>query len=80
MNEYTPTTEEVRNRFTFYSSGIPHPEFEAQFDRWLAAHQSKVAEAERERILNLIQEERGAYPVGWDYLEWLIALIKGEEQ
>ena len=39
---YTPTTEEVRNRFIFHASGIRHPEFEEQFDRWLAEHDRKV--------------------------------------
>lgn len=34
--------------------------------------------AEQERIIKLLNEERGAHPVGWDYNDWLIALIKGE--
>ena len=40
----------------------------------------KGQEYERKRIINLLEEERGAHPVGWDYTDWLIALIKGEEQ
>jgi hypothetical protein len=34
-------------------------------------------EAEQERIVTLLQEEHGSHPVGWNYTEWLIALIKG---
>lgn len=36
--------------------------------------------AEQERIIALLNEERGAHPAGWDYTDWLIALIKGEDQ
>jgi hypothetical protein len=35
---------------------------------------------ERERIINILQEEKGAVPAGWDYLDWIIALIKDESK
>lgn len=38
MSEYTPTTEEVRNR---YLSEV-FPEDEAEFDRWLAQVKAQV--------------------------------------
>jgi hypothetical protein len=37
-------------------------------------------DAERERIIKLLQEESGSYPVGWNYTDWIIALIEGEEK
>jgi len=40
MTDYTPTTEEIRNR---YLSEV-FPEDEAEFDRWLAEHDRQVAE------------------------------------
>ena len=45
---------------------------------WLPIHNRKMVLREQERIINLLEEERGACPVGWDYTDWLIALIKGE--
>jgi hypothetical protein len=35
---------------------------------------------EQERIINILQEENGAVPAGWDYLDWIIALIRGESK
>lgn len=44
MSEYTPTTEEVRQS---YGGGdvVPGALADAEFDRWLAAHDEKVLEA-----------------------------------
>lgn len=47
MSEYIPTTEEVRNR---YLSEV-FPEDEAEFDRWLAAHDAEVAAKAYERAI-----------------------------
>ncbi len=33
---------------------------------------------EKQRIIKIIEEEGGAHPVGWNYTDWIIALIKGE--
>ena len=48
MTDYTPTTEEVRDRYMIdvYTFGRA-----AEFDRWLAKHDAKIRADERERIL-----------------------------
>lgn len=45
MNEYTPTTEEVRESFASgvnFESRTPFLSGRKQFDRWLAAHDAEV--------------------------------------
>lgn len=45
MTEYTPTTEEVRDRWGRDAiSEDLRPEWLAEFDRWLAEHTRQVAE------------------------------------
>lgn len=45
MTEYTPTTEEVRDRWGRDAiSEDLRPEWLAEFDRWLADHDRQVAE------------------------------------
>lgn len=46
MTDYTPTTDYVR---TMYGQGLRNRDVEAQFDRWLAAHDRAVAEKAWER-------------------------------
>lgn len=41
--------------------------------------QELIAQGEKqaiERIINIIREESGAHPVGWNYDDWIIALIE----
>ena len=41
MSEYTPTTEQVLKQWV--AEWAPSPNLEAQFHRWLAAHDAEVA-------------------------------------
>lgn len=41
MTKYTPSTEEIRDRWMDFDGG-PDPEDAAEFDRWLAAHDAEV--------------------------------------
>jgi len=46
MRNYTPTTSEVRGDYAWKSASIvgalEYTEGQAEFDRWLAAHEAKV--------------------------------------
>ena len=44
MDDYTPTTLEVRESYTYFRGTIPTVEHAAEFDRWLAEHDREVAE------------------------------------
>ena len=35
MDDYTPSTEDVRESYTYFRGTIPTVEHEAEFDRWL---------------------------------------------
>ena len=76
--DYTPTTEEVRNKYASWSDAYP------EFDRWLA----EVKAQERERIIKLLEDtpatrttwiDDGISVYALDKDDF-IALIKGEEQ
>lgn len=64
MSEFTPTTDQVRNEYTFDASaeynGTDHAaacieSSEREFDRWLAAHDAEIAaRAWDEAIASLI--------------------------
>lgn len=41
MSDYTPTTEEIRERWMNFDGG-PDVSDAAEFDRWLAAHDAEV--------------------------------------
>jgi hypothetical protein len=63
MTEYTPTVQGVReaaangfSRSNGYNSVTPD-----EFDRWLAQHESEVAQAERERIPYLLESVAEAF-------------------
>ena len=34
MDDYTPSTEDVRESYTYFRGTIPTVEHEAEFDRW----------------------------------------------
>jgi hypothetical protein len=45
MTDYTPTTDTVRNMFSYDGRvDTQNPNFVAAFDRWLAAHDKEVLE------------------------------------
>ena len=78
MSDYTPTTEEVRDKYASWSDAYP------EFDRWLA----EVKAQERERIIKLLEDtpatrttwiDDGISVYALDKDDF-IALIKGEEQ
>ena len=66
MTDYTPTTEEVRNRYLdvlppnmFYSEEDAEQyeaEPNAEFDRWLAEVKAQERKAERERTIKLLED------------------------
>lgn len=70
MSDYTPSTDEVRERFSLVvTSGLYEPstlrpavKYRKQFDRWLAEHDATVRadheKAVRERIAQDIEEGR----------------------
>ena len=53
MDDYTPSTEDVRESYTYFRGTIPTVEHEAEFDRWLAAHDAEV----REQTLDALRPE-----------------------
>jgi hypothetical protein len=56
-DEWTPSTEAVLRRFSMYpemewgGTIKPRREAIAQFDRWLAEHDIKVARVERQKVI-----------------------------
>ena len=44
MDDYTPTTLEVRESYTYFRGTIPTVEHEAEFDRWLNEVKAEVWE------------------------------------
>ena len=53
MDDYTPSTEDVRESYTYFRGTIPTVEHGAEFDRWLAAHDAEV----REQTLDALRPE-----------------------
>jgi hypothetical protein len=49
-----------------------------ELERLIREATTDAVNEERARIIALLSEERGAHPVGWDYTDWLIALIEGD--
>ena len=65
MSDYTPTTDEVRDRYAWGRSDVgyvSYDEAEAEFDLWLVAHDATVRAEERERIAQAIKAERENVP------------------
>lgn len=94
MTDYTPTTEEVRDRYMIdvYTFGRA-----AEFDRWLAAHDAEVRANERGHWLREMDKHRnacdygeiGGYCLGYEdcdhYLPWVYyrmkdAAARGEDE
>lgn len=76
-DEYTPTTGQVRNR---YASGrrildardaclTPVGELDAEFDRWLAAHDAEIRRDEREKVARELREALNRHPKVCDRYE-----------
>ena len=62
------TTKEIRELFTdggFFSS--------KEFDRWLEQHDAEVAKATEERIIKLLEDNKGQKGlISVEYAQWLI--------
>lgn len=56
MTDYTPTTEEVRDAFS-WRDGVGGQSYEQQFDRWLAEVKAQARKAEREYLIQYLQSE-----------------------
>lgn len=57
MSDYTPTTGEVRDMWSWMredNSDLPMSEGVAEFDRWLAAHDAAVRADEREKAAQVL--------------------------
>lgn len=42
MDDYTPSTEDVRESYTYFRGTIPTVEHETEFDRWLNSIKAAV--------------------------------------
>jgi hypothetical protein len=67
-DRWTPDTDDVREIFSEYDEKA-NSEAEAEFDRWLAKHDEKVArdavKAERLRILGLLESGETMHSIWW---------------
>ena len=53
-DEYTPTTEKVRNDYAYdWNGGFVDARYELQFDRWLAAHDAATRTAALEEAAEI---------------------------
>lgn len=50
MDDYTPSTEDVRESYTYFRGAIPLVEHEAEFERWLNEVKAEVREQAAQRI------------------------------
>ena len=68
MSEYTPDTEEVRDRYAYDAEEhTPYLSIEkarAQFDRWLATHDEQTRADERRRIAEEIRYRQHGWRPG----------------
>ena len=57
MSDYTPTTEEMRERYVRHDwcGSQSRAQYEAEFDRWLEAYSEGTRADERERIGRAIE-------------------------
>ena len=79
MSDYTPTTKEVRDYYVRDPEMLA-PEIDAEFNRWLTQHDAEITAQAEQRIIKLLEE---TYSIAlekneFDLLDFLIALIKGE--
>jgi hypothetical protein len=59
MTDYTPTTDEVRAFFRVrYAIVFDKSPADAEFDRWLAAHDKEVLDKAIERVLTRCKDEQ----------------------
>lgn len=73
MNEYIPSTAEVRDA---YSSESTDPKYaNRSFDLWLAKYKAKTIAKAEERIIKLLETDCKNASI-----EFAIALIKGEAE
>ena len=85
MSDYIPTTDEVRDGY--YSPRESYePDHNAEFDRWLAQHDSEITAKAEERIIKLLEDldRHGTTHSEFcaarhAYAAKAIARIKGEE-
>ncbi len=77
--DYTPTTEEVRDRFSLRleNSLETYGVRGKWFDRWLAEVKAQEAKAERQRIKQRLWDDGYLYEMERDHV-W--ALIEGETE
>jgi hypothetical protein len=83
MSEYTPSTADMKRVYEeqfnlYYAEEVRAKEHAKEFDRWLAKHEAEVARAERERIVELLRSK--VKTVNMDWINWIIELIKGENE
>lgn len=78
MSDYTPTTEQVLKQWV--AEWAPSPNLEAQFHRWLAAHDAeKRAEWEAERRAGDEATRRQIDGLASDYYEAVIRAERAEQ-
>ncbi len=87
MSGHTPTTEEIRgyitaaDRVTAHMFSDASPDAVEAFDRWLAAHDAEVLTAERERIIQDMQDR--SHPDDWGvpcvYVKSYAERLRGEK-
>ncbi len=81
MEEFTPTTDDVRKTYAFAMSELHGYDF---FDRWLAEHDSDVIEKLAVLIKRLTGNDRfvnteGPYSKGWaECADYVMQILEGE--
>lgn len=83
MSGYTPTTREIRDDYALLADASRPRHM--QFDRWLESTLQETQIAERERIIQLLEEEADiCYGLGFRpgkrLLDVIIDRIKGENK
>lgn len=91
MSKYTPTTEDVRNAYSYDPDGEYRDPIHAasnlraamrEFDRWLAQHDAEVTKATEERIYAALKAEthydEDNNLMLTEYWENIEAIVKGE--
>ena len=58
-DEFVPATEDVRESYTYFRGAIPTVEHEAEFDRWLAAHDAETAARAWDEAVSAMRYEDG---------------------
>lgn len=88
MNDYIPTTENIRDAYATENQGYQWDwnDCISQFDRWIAQHDAEVAKATENRIIKLLEKAKDCrcspeYGVDYDNYCYCdaIALLEGEK-